>query len=99
MVVFEMARPGQAPVEALQPGGISLLAAAARAGVDIDHYCGGQCSCGTCRIEIIEGSANLSEQDGMEQMVLGSANVAAGNRLACQARILGPVRVRVPQWF
>jgi 2Fe-2S ferredoxin len=68
-------------------------------GVDLDHYCGGQCACGTCRVEILEGAQNLSAQDGMEQMVLGSTHVAAGNRLACQARLLGPVRVRIPEWF
>jgi len=98
-VVFEIAKADMDPVAGLQPGGKSLLSAAMEMGVRLDHFCGGECSCGTCRVEIIDGSQNLSRQDGMEQMVLGATNVAAGNRLACQARILGPVRVRVPEWF
>jgi len=98
-VTFEFAGKNNTPVEAEVPGGTSLLAAAARLGLEINHYCGGQCSCGTCRVEVLDGAGALSAQQGMEQMVLGSSHTAAGNRLACQARILGPVRVRIPEWF
>lgn len=100
-VVVSFERGGRDPVdiEGTAPGGVSLLGAAAQLGIEIAHYCGGQCSCGTCRVEILQGAENLSRQQGLEQMVLGSAHVAAGNRLACQARLLGPVRVRIPEWF
>ena len=79
--------------------GISLLALAAKAKVEIDHFCGGQCSCGTCRIVVIDGSNRLSKMHGMEQMVLGAKHVSSGCRLACQARAEGPVTVQVPRWF
>ena len=81
------------------PAGTTLLVAARTAGVDVPHYCGGTCSCGTCRIEIVSGADNLSPAEGREQMVLGSERTRDGDRLACQARARGPVGVRVPDWF
>lgn len=81
------------------PGGVSLLAAAMKLGVDLSHYCGGMCSCGTCRIEVVQGADNLSLPRGNESMVLGAEASERGFRLACQARVLGPVVIRVPAWF
>lgn len=80
------------------PGGISLLAAARLLDVELTHYCGGMCSCGTCRVVVTAGAHNLSRPQGNEELVLG-ARARAGDRLACQARILGPVTVRIPDWF
>lgn len=81
------------------PVGTTILAAALQAGIDVPHYCGGTCSCGTCRVEILAGADQLSPTAGREQMVLGADRTRAGDRLACQARILGPACVRVPDWF
>lgn len=80
------------------PPGISLLAAADKLGIDLNHYCGGTCSCGTCRVEILDGARNLSRSEGREQMVLGGVFKDRGDRLSCQARVLGPVRIRIPNW-
>ena len=79
--------------------GISLLALASKAKIEIDHFCGGQCSCGTCRVIVIDGRDRLSKMTGMEQMVLGAKHVSSGCRLACQARTEGPVTIQVPRWF
>lgn len=91
-VIFEGRAEGDVPPN------ISILAAAERLGVDLNHYCGGTCSCGTCRVEIAEGGRNLSRPEGREQMVLGAVFKDRGDRLGCQARVLGPVRVKVPNW-
>lgn len=79
--------------------GTTVLDAARQAGVDLRSYCGGNCSCGTCRVEIVRGDRNLSRRQGMEEMVLGAEKVARGDRLACQAQVLGEVEVRIPEWF
>ena len=42
---------------------------------------------------------NLSRREGIEELVLGMDAVARGDRLACQAQVLGPVEVVVPEWF
>jgi ferredoxin, 2Fe-2S len=88
---------GRPPVEA--PPGITLLHLARANSIDLSHYCGGMASCGTCRVEILRGAENLSPIDGRERMVLGYESATAGHRLACQARVQGPVEVKVPRWF
>jgi len=90
---------GELLAEGAVQAGQTLLRAAVQMGIDLDHYCGGQCSCGTCRVEITSGGKDLSELQSMESMVLGASHTQAGNRLACQAQVNGPVRVRIPQWF
>ena len=84
--------------EGTVPPNISILAAADKLGIDLNHYCGGTCSCGTCRVEILDGARNLSRAEGREQMVLGAVYKDRGDRLGCQARVLGPVRIKVPTW-
>ena len=79
--------------------GTTVLDAARALGMTVTSYCGGFCSCGTCRVEILSGAEQLSAMQGNEQMVLGASNVAKGNRLACQAKLQGQVEVRVPDWF
>lgn len=77
-------------------GGQTLLHALRGAEVDIAHYCGGTCSCGTCIVDVVGEAAGLTAMTGGEELVLGGAQVRAGQRLACQARVVGPVQVRIP---
>lgn len=79
--------------------GATLLEAAVQGGVDLRSYCGGNCSCGTCRVEILAGADNLSRPEPMEKLVLGMTAERRGDRLACQAQVLGRVEVRIPEWF
>ena len=79
--------------------GTSILAAALAAQVDLDHFCGGNRSCGTCRVEIVSGGDFLSPRQPGESLVLGPRHQGPEHRLACQARVHGPVRVKVPAWF
>ena len=79
--------------------GTTLLEAASLLDVELSHYCGGNCSCGTCRVEIMAGARHLSKQRTAEKMALGAAHTAAGHRLGCQTQVLGPVTVRIPDWF
>jgi 2Fe-2S ferredoxin len=85
--------------ESRVPRGTTLLEAARAAGVEVRHYCGGNCSCGTCRVEVRGGAEALSRADGMERAVLGDAAFRRGDRLACQAVVRGDVEVHVPDWF
>lgn len=65
--------------------GSTLLEVANAAGVDVRSYCGGNCSCGTCRVEVKRGAEGLSKRAGMEELVLGSEAAGRGDRLVCQA--------------
>lgn len=73
----------------------TVLQAAIAQGIDLSHYCGGTCTCGTCRVRVLRGAAHLSSMEGREQMVLGYDATQAGDRLACQARVQGPVEIEV----
>ncbi len=77
---------------------ISLLDAAKEVGFRLNHDCGGNASCTTCRVEVQMGHEHLSEIDFDEQDLLDrEALTEPWHRLACQARVLGDVVVRVPE--
>ena len=88
------------------PVGMPVLQAARELGVDIDSICGGRARCGRCQVEAVEGSfakenivsspAHLTEMGEAEQYCLKRGRLDAGNRLSCQAKILGDVRIDVP---
>ena len=77
--------------------GDTLLETARSRDVDLDSFCGGRCSCGTCRVQVVAGT--LSDMDLNEEVVLGAIAVEKGYRLACQAKLLGDVSVEVPEYF
>ena len=76
---------------------LTLLEASEILGFPLNHDCGGNASCTTCRVEVQEGANNLSEIDFEEQDLLDREALSEPwHRLGCQARILGDVVVRVP---
>ena len=77
---------------------ISLLEAAKALGFPLNHDCGGNASCTTCRVEVQFGEEHLSEIDFEEQDLLDrEALTEPWHRLGCQAKVLGDVVVRVPE--
>jgi len=86
--------------------GTPVLQAARQLGVDIDSICGGRARCGRCQVEAVEGSFareniisspdHLSEMSETEQYCLERGRLDPGNRLSCQAKIQGDVRIDVP---
>jgi 2Fe-2S ferredoxin len=77
---------------------LTLLEAAKALGFDLNHDCGGNASCTTCRVEVQMGEDNLSEIDFDEQDLLDREALSESwHRLGCQARVLGDVVVRVPE--
>ncbi len=93
-VVFE---GGDSGARGVVENGATVLDAADLLGVDVSHYCGGNCSCGTCKIQVLAGAGNLSRLESREAMVLGPTLAGKGWRLACQTRLHGPVTIRVPE--
>ena len=77
---------------------VTLLDAAKELGFTLNHDCGGNASCTTCRVEVQTGSEHLSEIDFEEQDLLDREALSEPwHRLGCQARVLGDVVVRVPE--
>jgi ferredoxin len=73
--------------------GGTLLAAAVKTGVRVMHACGAQTLCATCRVKVTDGADNLTPMSLKEKLSLRyHLSVSPRVRLACQARVLGPVQ-------
>lgn len=74
--------------------GSTILAASGNLRHPVASGCA-QGDCGTCRVEVLEGAENLSEQTDRERLTLKSNKHPEAWRLACRAEVLhGAVKVR-----
>ena len=94
------ARPDVVPIEfdghrlEVRRGG-TLLGAAMKNGVRLMHVCGARTLCATCRVVVESGEDNLTIMSGAEKFSLRwHLSVSPRTRLACQARVNGPVEVK-----
>jgi len=68
--------------------GESILDAALRNGVDIEHACEKSCACTTCHVIIREGLGSLEPSDELEDDMLDKAwGLEPDSRLSCQALV------------
>ncbi len=77
--------------------GQDLLSVARGLGVEIESACGGKGTCKKCRVHLESAPGTVSAPTTVEEQALGAAALAAGTRLACQARVAADVRVFVPE--
>ena len=88
-IEFEpVGRRGECPV------GSTLLDCARQLGVDLVSLCGGEGTCGRCKVQILAGDA--SEPKASEGEFLTPEELAEGYRLACQTIPWGDCKVYVP---
>ena len=73
----------------------TLLDAARAAGVGVASICGGEGQCGRCRVVVMTGQT--SAPTAADRLNLSERELADGQRLACQTRVLGDVKVYVPR--
>jgi 2Fe-2S ferredoxin len=66
--------------------------------IPISHSCGGNGTCGTCRVIILGGSENLSPREELETEFAESRNFSDSERLACQTFFKGPVKLKICQF-
>jgi ferredoxin len=94
------ARPDAVPIEfdgrKLEARkGATILGSALRGGVRLMHVCGARTLCGTCRVKIVAGEENLTPMSAKERFSLRyHLSVSPRVRLACQARIEGPIEAQ-----
>jgi len=77
-------------------GGGKLLEALYDRRIFIPSACGGQGTCGFCRVQVLEGGGPVLPT---ELPYLSPAEVANGSRLACQVKIRNAVTVRVKEEY
>ncbi|MEJ2066639.1 MAG: ASKHA domain-containing protein [Deltaproteobacteria bacterium] len=76
------------------PTGQSILECAHQAGIDLVSLCGGQGTCGKCKVQIISGE--VSEPSQKEREALTAEEIAQGYRLACQTHPEGDLVLHIP---
>lgn len=67
--------------------------------VDWMHACGGKGRCTTCKMVVLEGSDQLTALSEAELNYQKKGDLTEGERLACQATVVGYCRVRVPDEY
>lgn len=94
----EVLCPDGAVIEA--ETGESILDAALRNGVDIEHACEKACACTTCHVIVREGFTSLEASDELEDDLLDKAwGLEADSRLSCQAQVAdADLVVEIPRY-
>ena len=87
-MVFPQYKRGRNGIEC---GEGTILDHARRLGVQLPSECGGRGQCRRCVVRVEHGAEALSEKTAAER----AAGLAEGERLACQARVLGSADIRV----
>lgn len=64
----------------------SVLDVALRAGIELDHTCGGHATCGTCLVKVVAGLENLPPPEGEEYEMAQDRGFKSDERLACQIK-------------
>ena len=93
------ARPDVVPIEIdgrkvdVRLGG-TILGAALKNDIRLMHVCGARTLCATCRVTVESGADNLTPMRPTERFSLRwHLSMSPRTRLACQARVQGPVEV------
>ncbi|HYM61723.1 MAG TPA: 2Fe-2S iron-sulfur cluster-binding protein [Thermoanaerobaculia bacterium] len=93
MVTFE---PMRVQTEARENE--TILDVARRAGVAIGNSCGAIGVCGRCRIRIVNGAEPLLPPTSIEVRLSQQRGFEEGERLACQAVVIGDCAVTTSYW-
>ncbi len=78
--------------------GETLFKAARVNGVPIGSSCRGDCVCGWCKVEIVDGMMNLSQPSECEKKLMARGNFGQNERVACTTRVFGDVSITTGYW-
>ena len=76
----------------------NLMDAIFQTGLGLGQSCDGIALCGFCRVRVVDGIDNLTPAGSEERKVLAAQHAGEDERLACSARIKGPVTVTTDYW-
>ena len=93
--MFKITFKGKVTGEIALEQELSLLSAASREALPLNHKCGGHARCGTCIVTVEEGQDRLTPMGGAETRILKILKAQPDQRLACQAWAQGDVACRV----
>ena len=76
----------------------NLLDAVIQAGLGLGQSCDGIALCGFCRVQVLDGFENLSPIFEEERKILAAQHAGDNERLACCAKVIGPVTITTDYW-
>lgn len=77
--------------------GTTVMESLVREGLLLRSDCGSHGRCGKCLVRVSgPGHEGLSEMEETERKCIGPVERAQGYRLACRARVLGPLSLEIP---
>lgn len=76
----------------------TLMDAVEQVMLPLGRSCDGVSLCGYCRVRVVAGEENLSPVTQGEREILKGLRADDAERLACCARIQGPVTVTTSYW-
>lgn len=74
----------------------SVLDVALREKIPLNHTCGGNGTCGTCRVFVVSGADLLPPRSDLEQEMAEDRGFGPRERLACQIEPVEGLAVEVP---
>ncbi len=78
--------------------GENLMKTLLDAGVPVASSCQGVGVCGKCKIQVIEGWANLSKPTDDELFLMEKNNIGKNFRISCQSIVLGDITIDTGYW-
>jgi 2Fe-2S ferredoxin len=75
----------------------SILELAIRSKIDLPHSCGGNATCGTCRVFVENNVDKLPPREGVELEMAEDRGFAANERLSCQIPPVHGLVLRIPK--
>jgi 2Fe-2S ferredoxin len=76
----------------------NLMDAILQTGLTLGQACDGVALCGFCRVHVLDGLQNLTPMGSEERKILAAEHADDDERLACCAKVLGPVTVTADYW-
>lgn len=78
--------------------GVTLMKALLEAGIPVASSCDGDGVCGKCRMQVIDGAANLSQPTELELFLHERHKLKANERISCQSQVLGDIKINATYW-
>ena len=80
------------------PEGTKLMQALQGGGLPVASSCRGDGVCAKCRVEIVAGHENLSNETDLEKFLRERHGLSRAERISCQAQVLGDITVDTSYW-
>lgn len=76
----------------------NILNSLIKADLPINHSCGGNASCGTCRILVLKGGEQLAQPNELELEMILDRKFSMKERLSCQTHPVSGLEIKIPDF-